>query len=141
MARADAVQAVLQDARDQRIELLTSVLSIAEVAYIATEHGGGRDTSDEAAIDELWVPSSPIKLVDVSAIVAREARSIVRQARDRGMRGIRSADAIHLASAAIYQCDRFFTYENETTCSQWNSLVQASVSGPFSDKPQLGFGR
>ena len=34
--RADTVQSILDDARNSRIELLTSALSITEVAYVAT---------------------------------------------------------------------------------------------------------
>ena len=136
--RSDVVQTVLHDARHDRATLLTSVLSIAEVAYISTHdsdahssHSTLHGVHGEAAIDELWDTASPIGLLDVSVVVARKARRIVRQAKISGMRGVRSADAVHLASAAVYGCDRFFTYENAASCAQWQNLIPASVSVPF----------
>lgn len=144
--RADVIQAVLHDARNGRTALFTSVLSIAEVAYISAHHSDApashadaRGVDDEAAIDELWYPASPIGLLDVSVMVAREARKIIRQAKSSGMRGIRSADAIHLASATVYRCDRFFTYENEASRAQWQNLIQANISDPFPDEPPPGY--
>ena len=137
--RADTVQSILEDARQSRIEILTSVLSITEVAYVQTDAGDELSSESEAAIDELWKPASPITLVDVSETVVREARSVIRRAKRAGVRAVRSADAIHLASAALHACDRFFTYENESTRRRWDTLIKASVTEPFADAPQLGF--
>ncbi len=134
--RADIVQAVLDDARNRRIELLTSVLSIAEVAFAANDSTGVVSPEDEQAIDQLWVPASPITLVDVSETVTRTARSLIRQARGGGG-GVRSADALHLASAQLHGCSRFFTYEKASTRARWNEPVDATVEEPFTDFPQL----
>ena len=95
------------------MRLLTSTLSIAEVAYIASDQHLSEDSWDEAAIDELWTPNSPIELADFSRLAARSARSILRNARETGTAGVCSADAIHLATSEINDCDRFYTYESE----------------------------
>lgn len=79
--RADVVQSLLEDAEDGMVHLLTSNLSITEVAYIASDQQPSDDT-DEATIDELWTPNSPVKLAEMSRLVAQEARSIIRKARD-----------------------------------------------------------
>ena len=50
-SRADTVQSILEDVRQSRIELLTSVLSIAEVAYVRTDAGEELSSESEAAID------------------------------------------------------------------------------------------
>ena len=136
--RADTVQSILDDARNSRIELLTSALSITEVAYVATGPHDDISSAGETKIDQLWTPASPIILVDVSETVARAARSVIRQAWGEGVGGVRSADAIHLATAQLQKCDRFFTYENETTRKRWDGLIRADVAEPFSDSPQLG---
>lgn len=136
-SRADIVQAVLDDARNRRIELLTSVLSIAEVAFAANDSTGVVSPEDERAIDQLWVPASPITLVDISETVTRTARSLIRQARVDGGGGVRSADALHLASAQLHGCSRFFTFEKASTRARWNQLVDATVEEPFTDFPQL----
>ena len=137
--RADTVQSILEDAQQSRIEILTSVLSIAEVAYVQADSGGGISSESDAAIDELWTPTSPITLVDVSETVVREARWVIRRAKQTSVGGIRSADAIHLASARLHGCDRLFTYENESTRQRWDTLIEANVVEPFADTPQLGF--
>ena len=43
--RADVVQAVLNDAQEEKIELLTSVMSIAEVAYISADNTGEHEAT------------------------------------------------------------------------------------------------
>ena len=83
--RAGLVQQVLDDARKKRIELHTSVISIAEVAYITTGQASDDPVVGEDLIDQFWVPASPINLVDVSVRVARDARSIIREAKRSGV--------------------------------------------------------
>src|SRR4051794_11172237 len=100
--RADTVQSLLDEARRGEIEILTSVLSIAEVAYGAHERDQGLTEAGEEDIEQLWAPASPITLVDVSQAVTRNARSLVRRAKVEGIGGIRSADAVHLASARMF---------------------------------------
>lgn len=135
--RADAVQAILDDARKKKVELLTSVLSITEVAYIPADNVD--PCVSEGQIDQLWTPASPITLVDLSERVAREARSVIRSARRREVGGVRSADALHLASAELHGCSRFFTYEKQATRQKWGRLISATVSEPYTDAPQLKF--
>ena len=135
--RADTVQSILEDARQSRVELLTSVLSIAEVAYVQTDSSADFSSAGDAAIDELWKPASPITLVDISETVAREARGVIRQAKQKSAGAVRSADAIHLASAQMHGCDRFFTYEHDNMRQRWETLIEASVTEPFTDNPQL----
>jgi len=55
----------------------------------------------------------------------------------RGNRGVRSADAVHLASAGVRQCDLFLTYEKESTRENWDRLIQAQVVEPFTNTPQF----
>ena len=138
--RAGVVAAVLGDARDKKIELFTSVLSIAEVAFISTNLAGVDPLGSEEAIDQLWVPASPINVMEVSTRVAREARGIIRRSKSLTLRTVKPPDAIHLASAVTGQCDRFFTYEDESTRDQWQSLTGLSVTEPFLDEPRLDLG-
>lgn len=135
--RAAVVESMLEDATDGKVRLLTSTLSIAEVAYIASDQQLSEDSWDEAAIDELWTPNSPIELADFSRLAARTARSILRNARETGTAGVRSADAIHLATSEINGCDRFYTYESERERIRWNALIRAVVSEPYIDQPRL----
>lgn len=138
--RAGLVQSMLDDAQDEKIELLTSVLSITEVAYVATDQNETYRIDSVESIDEFWTPSSPIDVIDISIKVAREARAIIRQSKIRGMKVVKPADAIHLASASIHNCDRLFTYESEPSRRQWAKLIQLTVAEPFLDEPRLDIG-
>ena len=91
--RADIVLAMLDASRRGEIEVLTSVLSVAEVAYGGLERDAGLTAAGEAEIDKLWAPASPITLVDVSEPLARTARSSIRSARDKKL-------SLHLWCAA-----------------------------------------
>ena len=135
--RADTVQAVLDDVRRGEIEIVTSVLSIAEVAYGAHERDHGLTEAGEEAIEQLWTPASPVTLVDVSQAVTRNARTIIREARKQGLSGIRGADAVHLATARMFGCDEIFTYEVEARRTAWQQITGITVSEPITNTPQL----
>ena len=136
--RAGIVQALLDEARRGEIEIVTSVLSIAEVAYGAHERDHGLTEVGEEAIEQLWTPASPVTLVDVSQAVTRNARTIIREAKTQGLSGFRGADAIHLATARMFGCDEIFTYEAMSRRTQWQTITGISVTEPITDTPQLG---
>ncbi len=135
--RADTVQTVLDDARRGQLQILTSVLSIAEVAYGAHERDQGLTEAGEEAIEQLWTPGSPITLVDVSQAVTRNARTMIREAKSQNLGGLRSADAIHLATARMFGCDEIFTYEGKARRERWQQIAEIPVSEPVTNTPQL----
>ncbi len=137
--RADVVQALLDEARRAQIEILTSVLSIAEVAFGAHERDHGLTEAGEEVIEQLWTPAAPVTLADVSHAVARNARTIIRAAKAQGFSGLRGADAVHLATARMFGCDEIFTYEAEARRQQWCQVTGIDVSEPTTNTPQLGF--
>ncbi|MDQ3780035.1 MAG: hypothetical protein M3354_05760 [Chloroflexota bacterium] len=75
------LDALLDEAsQGNRLVILTSTVSITEVAYAKSEKPGNvLDSNIEAAIDNLWNGLSAVQLVELSQIVARDARSLVRQ--------------------------------------------------------------
>lgn len=135
---AEIVQALLDEARRSEIEIITSVLSIAEVAFGAQERDAGLTPEGEAQIDTLWQPASPITLVDVSQATAREARSVIREAKTKGLARLRSMDAMHLASARLHGADEIFTYEVKAR-SSWQELTGLPVNEPSVTTPQLDY--
>jgi predicted nucleic acid-binding protein len=135
--RADVVLSLFEEARRNEVEIVTSVLSIAEVAYGAHERDTGLNAQAEAEIDRLWEPNSPITLLDVSEVLARDSRKIMRSAKETGVRGVRSVDALHLAAAGLHSCSVFHTYEKESTRAIWQGLIGMPVSEPATDRPQL----
>lgn len=136
-ARAPVMRSLLQEAHRGEVDILTSVLSITEVAYGAQERDAGLSAAGEQEIDTLWEPASPITLVDISERVTRDARSIIREARAQNLSGVRSADALHLATARLYGVDVIYTYEKQETRTKWSQLTDITVTEPQTNAPQL----
>jgi predicted nucleic acid-binding protein len=135
--RADVVQGLLEDARHGRIEAITSVLTVTEVAFAAVEIAGGNlDTEASDAIDTLWEPASPITVVDASMVTSRKARALIREAKNRGFT-LKPYDAQHLAAAVLHEATRVFTYEDATTRAKWSDLLGIPVEEPFTTQPGM----
>lgn len=87
-------------AKPQRVRVVTSVLSIAEVAFGKEEKDGLElDEAVESKINELWEPTSPIELIDAYAELCHQARQFNRQLLAMNRRRLKGADSLHLASA------------------------------------------
>jgi predicted nucleic acid-binding protein len=134
------LDALLDAGQRGEILILTSTISIVEVAFAASEQLGGPMNDDaEAAIDDLWMPPSPIRLVEFSAVVARGARSLMREARGRGW-SLKPNDAIHLATARQMGVAKFNTYE-KVTLDKYGALCGFTVEPPKAAQRQLPFGQ
>lgn len=138
--RSDQITSLLEDADTGVLQILTSTLSITEVAYIKSSQRV-REERDDSEIEELWSPQSPIKLLEFSREVAFQARRIVRKVLALDIKRVRSVDAVHLATADFSECEHFFTYEREMTRTAWNSLVGAEVAEPFQFVPRFQLGQ
>ena len=72
--RAPMIGGLLAQARSNEVELLTSVISIAEVAFVETERLREALSPDiEQRIDGLWAAGSPVKTVEVYPLIAQRA--------------------------------------------------------------------
>lgn len=97
--RLPPIEELLRRGRAGEIELVTSTLTQVEVAFAASEREAAElDDEIETAIDELWLPGSPIKVVELHAAVARQARALMRSELAAGRSGLSASDAIHLAT-------------------------------------------
>lgn len=109
--RLSAIEAMLDEAEKSKIEIVTSMVTIAEVAYAATEKlGRALDAATEADLDVLWDP--PVRLVEFHRLVAEDARSLVRAAMQKGER-LTPVDAIHLATAKRAGAAEVQTYDDQ----------------------------
>ena len=91
--------------------IVTSAISVAEVAYLAPE-GPGRplDLTVERRIEDMWRWGHAIRLVEIHTGVAARARALLRHALTQGWE--RSPrDALHLASAQESSVDTVHTYD------------------------------
>lgn len=131
------MRALLEEGHRNEVEILTSVLSITEVAFGAHERDTGLSSVGEEQIDKLWEPASPINLVDISQRVTVDARSILRDATAKSIGGMRAADALHLATAKLLAVDVVYTYEKQSTRAKWLQLIGIDIEEPVTAAPQL----
>lgn len=110
-AKLPMLDALLELSRTDQIRIVTSTLSIVEVAYGALEQKRGRLTAEvEAQIDALWEDNATIELVEFYGGIAFRARSLIRAGVLEGWR-LGGADAIHLATAETLRAAEFHTYD------------------------------
>jgi predicted nucleic acid-binding protein len=134
--RLPDIDATMDEAERGECQLWSSHLSIVEVAYGKTEKDGrSLHPQIEKEIDNLWHPDSPVKLAEVSHLICIGARALIRGAMVKQV-GVRSADAVHLATARIIGVDEFHTYDGNllTKCAD---LVPFKICPPHPFQPLL----
>ena len=111
--RCKTIEGLLEDCDNGDCIIWTSTLSIAEVTKGNTEAGKIVPMRTQNNIDALWEPPSKIKLIEVSQMVVKEARNVIRAIHGNQKTGIRSVDAIHLASAIHKDIKEVHTYDSK----------------------------
>lgn len=135
--RLPTIQAVFEDANPDggSVEIITSFLSIVEVAYGLTEQQGkALDPEVEENIGKLWLPDSPVRLVEPYRNITNEARRFIREAMLKGW-SLKAADAVHLATAACMEAVEFHTYDDKLT--KYDKITGLSICEPYTDRPRL----
>jgi predicted nucleic acid-binding protein len=136
--RLPDIESLLDQAEKGDIEIFTSELSVVEVAFAAQEKSDGTlDPATEAAIDDFWNHPSPVKRMDIHALITKEARRIIRTAMSTPGRSVQAADAIHLATAKQLGVDEIHTYEELAARKRWAELTGLSVEEPVATQPML----
>ena len=100
------LNSMLQMHLDEKLELMTSTLSIAEC-----RHAGGSDAvPDEikSLFSKLLTSGRFVTLIQDTILVAELARDLLWV---HGITGVKGADAIHIASAIQMSCDSFVTFD------------------------------
>lgn len=129
-------------AKSPTIELYTSVLSIAEVAYITENGAGGAITPDDLKKIEGFWSERLVKTIEVNERVARLGRQVLRDrrsttlaAQELAIRG-RSVDALHIGSALYLQCEEIWSYD--PAMIRLSSLIEdCRICQPYTNKPRL----
>lgn len=130
------VEALLEQADTGKLEIITSAISVAEVAFAQQERSTGLLSAEvEERIDKLWVPPSPVKLVEFHFHIARRARQLLRQSLQRGWKGLRAFDAVHLCTAQLYGVTELHTYD--AGLERYSELIGVKVGAPFVEQIRL----
>jgi predicted nucleic acid-binding protein len=138
--RTPVVEEVLRKAQAKELGVLTSTVTIAEVAYGAEEKlHRALDAETESRIDGLWAPGGPVTLVEASRYVLVAARGLIRANLAAGNARLSPLDAIHLATAQIEHVAELHTYETNRH-DQWSGLISLPVVEPSVPQPPLDFG-
>jgi predicted nucleic acid-binding protein len=118
-------------------QLVTSVLSITEVAFATSEKDKkALDPDAEVKISKLWQAGSPIKLVEFYELIALNAKQLMRGAIIKGW-SLRPADAIHLATADQLKVKAFHTYDEKLEKFSVLTETKFPIIPPISDEPHL----
>jgi predicted nucleic acid-binding protein len=130
--RLPIIEALLDDCDQGKVEIYTSILSIAEVAFAEGEKANEKLNAETAKkIDKFWQPPSPIKLIEVHELIMLDARNFIRAAIQNGI-GLKPADAIHLATAKRLTLDAIHTYDDKLM--RHRSLSQCPLIEPATDR-------
>lgn len=117
------------------IRLVTSVLTITEVAFIRNDEGVPQLSGEQLQIiDDFWNSPSGITLIDFHQLIARQAREFIRDAQ-RASRSLKPADAIHLASALSVNARELHTDDDQLT--RMPAVAGLSITRPTLDQPPL----
>jgi predicted nucleic acid-binding protein len=133
--RLPDIDGLLAEAEKRAVRLITSVVTVVEVATSETERtSGALDPQVEAKIASLWQPPSPIDLVDFHPLIAAGALRLIRGGIPHGWR-LKPLDAIHLATAQRMAVDEIHTYS--TDWDRYAPILGCKICRPFLEQPQL----
>ncbi len=109
-SRIVTIDDLLAQSKSGDLEIVTSTLSIVEVAFNIAERTAGLIPQVVADMDAFWRDTDVVTLIEPSVPIARQARSLIRYAMDNKLKKIRCPDATHLASAQNTGCVEIHSY-------------------------------
>ena len=135
--RADVIAELLHKSKQGEIEIVTSTISMVEVAFAATEKAGKLlDRETEDAIDALWADRGAVKLIEVDQLVNKEARALMRIGLPKSWR-LKAMDAIHLATAKLSGAGELNTY-NLCDFEKFSEALGIIIREPYLEQSMLG---
>ena len=133
--RLPTIDALLEESRNGEFTIVTSTLSITEVAFAAMEKTQrALDPQVEQAIDALFADREVVTLVEFHELIAKEARRLMRRALTSG-RSLKPPDAIHLATAVQRGADVVHTYDDRML--GYTDLTGLPIELPSTTSPRL----
>lgn len=135
-ARTDVIEQIMDEAAKGKCEILTSSVSVVEVAFAKAEQDEEAPSEDLlAAIDAYWSPGSPVTIVEFHQLIAIDARNLVRGSRLAEGHRLTPLDAVHLASAKRLGAVDFHTYDGKLLAR--NGTMGFPIREPWTPEPRL----
>ena len=134
--RLPHLDALLEESQQDDIKIVTSTLSIAEVAFSDAERKQGVLSEEaEAQIDALFGDREVVRLIEFHEGIAREARRLMRLAITRNQ-SLKPYDAVHLGSAlSVPNITEFQTYDGGL--DKYADDLRFPVRRPMSREPRF----
>lgn len=132
--RMPILDSILGDCVRGTARLYTSDISRVEVAFAASEkEQRALDSETEQRIDSLWSNTNIITMVELHNDIAKEARTLIRDAMTNGW-SLKPLDAIHLATAQWLSkmgiaIAEFHTYD--TRLFRYSTIVGFKIMNPY----------
>ncbi len=131
--RAEHLEGLFEEAERGNVRLVTSTITLAEVAYVK-EANAASGVDADTRIDDLLFDRRIITFVECTEDIARGARRYVRPAAGQTQR-LKPADAIHLSSAIAAGVDYFLTYDSDFDPAVLD--VDFEITEPMPATPKL----
>ena len=135
--RVNIAASLVREAEQGRLQILTSAISLAEVAFFKTEGSTGELAEIDRRIDSLLQNSRVTTLIQFTPGIGVRAREFVRSQPGRRAK-LSVLDSIHLASAAAAVVDRFYAYDRDF--SPFADVVRFSIGQPEFASPRMDLG-
>jgi len=133
--RLPVIDSLLDSSRHGDLDIITSSLSIVEVAFTEMEKQGHElDPDAERAIDALFHDREAVTIVEFHQLIAREARRLMRRALTDG-RSLKPPDAIHLATAIQQKVTAVHTYDERV--HGYGDITGLDIEFPAIPTPRL----
>lgn len=134
--RLGDIEALLAEADRKEIDIVTSTISIVEVAFGAVEKRREALSAEiETKINRLWNPHySPVKMVDFYALIGEDAQKLMRSGILDGW-VLKPMDAVHLCTVRRVEAEAFHTYDEKL--DKWSARVGFPIGRPNPTSPKL----
>ena len=127
---AKTIAAMIDAASKGHCRIITSLITMVEVLWAKHELDKKKlDAKVENRIMALWHPeSSPIKVIEVSEFITRDALSLLREGLKKGWSKSKGVDAVHLITAKREGATEFIATEH--AMEKWGKRLGFEVKLP-----------
>ncbi len=134
--RAPTIELLFEKSEAGEIDIVTSTTSITEVTYVLGEQEAEKlDPDIESKLDNLFGDVKTVVLAEFSSLVARDARTLIRESLVLPVNTLKPMDAIHLATAQRLRVQEFLTYDKKVL--RHNGRFSFPVKEPFVSQHKL----